>query len=756
GDVDRARALWRDAAETATRSGGDLALAASIYRRLLETQPGDRALWGPLADVHATLRDREGFEEVVAAVLDGLLDPADRNEMRMAHASFLLDVIRSEEDGIAVLRAVLDEDPDHLGAAQRLADMFERDGRAEELADLLQRQLDRSRDRQDTVAIAALTLRMGGLLEGAGRPADARDLYRQGLEWASEDAPLLRALLALYGEEDDSHDRAALAERLLGVSKGDDAAALGIELADLYALIEDGDGVGRALDLGFRGCPSSQILRARLEAWHTDRGDLAGLADTIAYDAAHRADASEAVSRFREASMLYTQRLDRPEQSAEILRRARELMPTNLDVLGELVVALVACGRPDDAAGDVGAALEAHAEADAARAHLLRLRATLRTQSGDSEGAITDLEEAYAIDPRSSYAELIEALDRRRLQVDRETERGLTMRLASVLQETGDAQRSRDVLAEWSDREPSDREALRTLLVIDTVAGRFEDVLRHCARLVEVEEGDAQVEAALALSDAASRLGRPEDSRAGLERTHQDQPSNGRIRDALRAMYEASRAWGELSMILLADAAGATDVDAKFEALRRAGELLVYEVQDPARALEPLREALTLKEDDADVVVLYADAMIGAGALAEAVELLQNAIGGSRRRRSPALASMQLRMARIAGLSGDQQTQIEWLKVALESDKNSGAVAAELAELAMMLGDDPTAMNALKVVTLQKTPGPMSKAIAFLRQAQIAHRAGDQQKAVLWARRARIEDGELSEAEEFLRGIGES
>ena len=80
----------------------------------------------------------------------------------------------------------------------------------------------------------------------------------------------------------------------------------------------------------------------------------------------------------------------------------------------------------------------------------------------------------------------------------------------------------------------------------------------------------------------------------------------------------------------------------------------------------------------------------------------------------------------------------------------------KLAELAIQLGDDASAMTALTVVTLQKTQGPMSKAIAFLRLAQIANRQGDHQKAVLWARRARIEDAELREAEEFLHTIGEA
>lgn len=755
GDPSVARGLYGELAKTALMEGGDLTLAASIYRRLLDIEPTDRTLWGPLAEVHARMGDRSGFEEVALRVIDGLVDTNARNEMRMVHAGFLFDVIRAEADGIEVLRTVLDEDPDHLGASKRLADIFERDGRKTELAELLERQLDRARDRRDVAAVSALTLRMGRLLEGAGEREKATDAYRQGLEWAPADPGLLRALLAILGDDTEPRDRASLTERLLAVSEGDDAARLALELAKMYGDEDDIDGVGRVLDLGFRASPSSDVLRARIEAWYRERDDLAGLADTIAFDAAHRSDAAEAVARFREAATLLTERLDRPDEAVVILRKARALVPADLEVLGELVSAQLACHRPEDAAEDVGAALEAHLEPNAARAHLLRMRASLLVARGEADGAISDLEEAFVIDPQATRPELVDVLDRRRFEVDRMREREITLRLAEVLQQVGEADRSRDLLAEWSDREPEDREVLRTLRAIDTIKGRFEDVTRHCARLVEVEEGEAQVEAALALIDAASRIGRPEEARGGLERAHRDQPGEVRVRDALRAMYEASHAWNELATILLADAAGTTDPTAQFEALRRAGELLLYEVGDPGRAFEPLRQALTIKEDDPDVLVLYADAMIGSGALAEAVELLQNAITSSRRKRSPALAAMQLRMARIAGLSGDQQTQLEWLKVALESDKNNGVIAAELAELAMALGDDGSAMNALRVVTLQKTPGPMSKAMAFLRQAQIAHRSGDQQKAVLWARRARIEDGDLNEAADFLRSIGD-
>lgn len=754
GDSERARELWRELAEIAAGPDGDLRLAADAYRRLLESDPTDRSLWRALADVAARLGDREGWSDAVRMLLDALLDPQDRNELRMIHASFLLDRVselggEAQEEAIAVLREVLDEDPDHVGAAQRLADLFERAGRNDELLDVLGRQLDRARDRQDIDAIVALTLRMGRLLEESDRD-QARDLYRQGLEWAPRDARLLRALLALYGEEHDAGERAALAERLLVVETGDAAARLALELADLYAFLDDPGGVGRALELGFQAQPSNDELRTRLEAWYRDRGDAAALADMIAYDAANRSDVGEAVARFREAATIWASTLERPERAVDLLRRARELAPERLDLVRELVTVLVDCGRPEEAANEVAAALERCPEAGPERAQWLRMRAPLRRQSGDPDGEIADLEAAYEMDRAATFEELVAALDRRRQEVDLETERRLTMRLVAVLSENGAAEQGREVLAAWVDRDPGDREALGLLVEMDTSAERWEDVLRHCARLVELEQGERQVQVALVLVQAAERVGRPEDARAGLERVFQDQPGEARVRDALRAMYEAIGAYRELVGILLADAAAADTDEARFQALRRAGELLVDRVQDPAQAIEPLREALAIREDDPDTIVLLSDALIGAGALAEAVELLQNAIQSSKRKRSPQLAMMQHRMARIAGLSGDQQTQLEWLKVALESDKGNGIIAAELAELAMALGDDATAMNALKVVTLQKTPGPMSKAVAFLRQAQIAHRAGDLQKALLWARRARLEDADLAEAAEFL------
>jgi tetratricopeptide (TPR) repeat protein len=273
---------------------------------------------------------------------------------------------------------------------------------------------------------------------------------------------------------------------------------------------------------------------------------------------------------------------------------------------------------------------------------------------------------------------------------------------------------------------------------------------------VHVEESGEQIAAALALVDASRRIGQPQYARDGLELVHAAQPHDPNVHKALRDLYEEIGAHRELAMMVLAEAdQSGDDTDKRFELLRKAGELF-NAVGDAEAALAPLAQAASLRPEDHELIIALSDAYMGSNRLQEAVELLQEAINSFKKRRSPALAAMQLRMARIAGISGDPETQKEWLNVALEADKNNGDIAAELAELAIQLGDDETALKALKVVTLQKTPGPMSKALAFLRQAQIAYKQGDQQKAVLWARRAKLEDDQLTEAVQFLQQIGEA
>ncbi len=64
-------------------------------------------------------------------------------------------------------------------------------------------------------------------------------------------------------------------------------------------------------------------------------------------------------------------------------------------------------------------------------------------------------------------------------------------------------------------------------------------------------------------------------------------------------------------------------------------------------------------------------------------------------------------------------------------------------------------MKVLRTITLIDGECPISRTSAFLRQAKIAHRRGDRQRAVLWARKAKHEEPESSEVADFLAELGE-
>jgi Tfp pilus assembly protein PilF len=189
--------------------------------------------------------------------------------------------------------------------------------------------------------------------------------------------------------------------------------------------------------------------------------------------------------------------------------------------------------------------------------------------------------------------------------------------------------------------------------------------------------------------------------------------------------------------------------------LRAAGDHYL-KAGDPDSATGPLYAAVELRPDDHPVTVLLIDSFIAAERFADAGQLLESSIAGHTRRRSPELAELQFRMAALARAAGDRNLEMQWLNAALDSDKTNGLVAAGLAQLAMELGEHDIALTALRVVTLNKTEGPMSRAMAFLLQARIAHERGEARRALLWARKARSEDPELAEVDDFLQQIGEA
>ena len=352
--------------------------------------------------------------------------------------------------------------------------------------------------------------------------------------------------------------------------------------------------------------------------------------------------------------------------------------------------------------------------------------------------------------------ELIEALDRQRGQAaqagDVATERQALIRLSKLLAEAGDSERTRALLMSWVERQPEDREPLYSLLEMDRAAGNWSGVLAVCARLVDLETGEAQVRAALELASAAEKAERPGEALQGLEIAHRAQPDSSEIRDRLRRIYELSGAFDKLATVLLADGDHAADPDVRYAAYRRAAEVLLFSLGNPEAALEPARKARELKPEEHDATVLHVDILTIGGQTDGAIAILEEAIA-QHKRRSPQLATLKQRMARIAAVLGDRDGQLNWLKDAFDVDRKNPEIAAELAQLATEVGDYDLALKPLRAITLMDDPKPITRVMAFLWEAKIEHARGNTAKAELWARKALREDPNYAEAQAFLDQI---
>ncbi|MEM7153241.1 MAG: tetratricopeptide repeat protein, partial [Myxococcota bacterium] len=748
-------ALGQTIADAAMGEDGDPSLAAKLYESLLERDPTARAAWEPLANIYRKLDDVERLHRLVDETLDGLQDTEERNALRLMLVESMLAHEEHQDDALETLRNVLLEDPEHAQAQRLMAEHLMRTGNRDELLDLLRQQLMNAQANQKPEAIAVAALRLGEQLE-EDDPIEAAATYRGALDSAPQDAGLLRALLKHLTDEDLASERAEVLERLIEVEDDEAVAERSLELAAVRRSIEDEAGALQALTRGYARSPSHPELRAQLEGAYEAQGDFGGLAKLLMDSAEGEEDLGTKLPLMKQAATLHRDKLGDPGEAITILEQARTLAPEDPHLAAELVSTLAVGGRHEEAGQLVGEQIEQAGEDPQRLLPLLVQRAGLRETAGDLDGTIADLEQARSIDT-SVIAQLASAIDAKRQDAatagDTSVEREMTLRWVQLQREAGDDETARELLADWVDRERKDAEALNLLREIDTTAEHWEIVTKTCARLVAVQSGEAQAEAAAHLVDAAEASGRMEAARPGVEHARRKQPEHVGIRQALGRVYEATGASSELAGLLTEEAGETEDTEARLELLRRASGLYL-EQGESEPALPLIQQILELAPDDLVSTVLLIDAQMSMGELDEAAAALDKAIEATGGRRSPELAALLHRKARICGARGDHEGQLEVLQQAFSTDKSNGQVAAELADLAEALEQLDLAVKVLRTITVLDDC-PISRVEAFLRQARIAHRRGDRQRAVLWARKARHEAPDSEDVAAFLAELGE-
>jgi len=760
-----ARRLFFEVAALAAGALDDLPLAASTYEDLRQRDPADEEVWSPLLDVYRTLEDYPKLTALLGDVVNYVDDAEKRAKLRLERVRIGMEKQGwSDDDAAKELREIVDDDPSTVEAAVLLGTILERSGREADLVDLLAYQLDSAKDRQEGEAVSALSRRLGALLEGRDR-GQARDVYYTALDWDPKARDILVALERLHEQDGELDARAEIMERRLALETGNDAEALALTLAEIRTQQGEADASTRALEIGFRSSPQSHALRDRLEALYRERNDSKKLAELYVQDAHSRTDSGEKALRLSEAARIYKDELHDVTRAATALREAHAADPTNFDVFEELVVALAKASEFSEADAELTGALEKLEPNDPTRVGLVVQRASVRARTNNVEGALLDFEqalEAGANEVRSPLAELLGTMAVAARGHGNTVEwREYKLRIFALRVAMGDLKEARNVLIELEKADNKDCATLRALANLDELEGQWEAATATYLRLVELEKGDGIVTAALKLAEVGEKANRLQDARVGLERARTTAPGNIELRQRLAQLYEQLGAWKELAELVIEEARATNDVAARFDGLLRGGQYLLAQAQDPEanaeafalRAIEPLEQAQTLRPNDLDCAALLSDAYVLAGRIADAEGVLHRAIASFKGRRTRELSVFYHRLARIAEVVGDSTSELAHLTTALDMDAQNGVVASELACLAMESANWDVAQRALRAVTMLKTPGPLSKALAYQHLGEIARTNGDTKRALMLLKRALDEDSTLDSARALLEEL---
>jgi tetratricopeptide (TPR) repeat protein len=757
-DPSEERALLLRVARDAAGPLDDLPRAARLYEDLRLREPADREVWEPLADVYRRLGDGARLAALIEDTVPLIDSPEERGRLRLERARLVLS--QDEVRAIDLLEEVLEENPSQPDAAKLLAGVLERQGRLDDLAGLLRRQLDSAKDREDGRAVSELSMKLGALLERRGDEHGALDVYHQTLDWDAQSRDALRAVLRLSVKLENSVDLGDALEKLLEVEEGPEAAALAMRLAELHAAHGNGPGAEEALQAGFAKCPADERLFSQLTERYAARGAHDKIARAWVARSKTMSSLADRVDALCRAAEVLREKAHDPAAAAGVLEEALALDPRERDVLLALIDACEALGDPARA----GAAVTAAIAANPGDPWLYRSRASLAEAAGRYDLAVKDLATAleksggeYGSEYASALERAIERAAAGRALAEDLPERELRIRLAEHSARSGDLDRARTQLSDLLRKDGKDKGVLRALASLEDGAGHWDAASAVYRRLLSLEEGDALVDAALRLANACERADRLGDARGGLERALRAAPANAAVRERLRRLYEVTGAKAELSAMLVEEARAEADPAKRAGVLVRAARMLI-EAGDGARAVEILAEAQRLAPELQDIAIAQALALAAAGRGAEARALLAQQAASHRGKRSKQLGAIHLTLARIEQQSGNSAEALQAMLRAFDNDPQNAELAMELGSFALDLGDVDTAGRALRAVTLLRT-APSSahegataatKALAYHRLALIANAQGDRRKARFMVEKALAEDPSLAEARALL------
>ncbi|RMG15640.1 MAG: hypothetical protein D6729_12240, partial [Deltaproteobacteria bacterium] len=724
--------------------GRDRRLPVALRRRVNEARV--RILERDVAPGAA--RDRALVEalEDAAAVAES---PERARALRYRMARLLGERSETWRRAVAELEALLEDEPDSAAILEALAEIFEREGQAARLCEVLAR---RSELQDDDAAAATLARAADIAWDDLDDPELGLRYLRRGLERAPDDLALLKMLVRLARAAGDREaEVAALRQR---IARETDHAALA---ALHYALAEALEALGRSEEAAavfartLELAPKSVAAIVGLARSAGALSDAEARAGFLRLCAEHHPNPRDGAALEVAGARVLFEEVGDTEAAHAAVMRALERDPENLDALGLLrAVRRREGASPQELATLLEREIEAaHSDRDAADL-LAELASLHRERLDDSAGAVALWQRALGRvrDHAPSLAGLASAhLEAGRGEEARPLLEALAdaveapaaarawakVQLAEVQERAGDYVAALEAYRAAAHLDPEDPTAVEGRARLAAKLGEDEEAARALEALAALgERGVTGAPAGGALADVYARLGatrrRLGDTSGAIAAYRQALARDAVHREALRTLailHEVRGEWTEAAEMRERAAGLISDPLLRAGTLASVGAFLRDQAGDARRALDLFRQAAALAPD----VLAHHSAVLA----------LARRLGRTEEARSAAVE--------CARLAPDARAAGDYLAAAAECADAEGEPEEALALARAALERHPGCQAALeRVLPALEARGEHATAIEILERAAAAEHDPQQRSRWILERVRLLEDSGAGEA----------
>ncbi len=319
--------------------------AVSHWRHVLSSDPDDMEALGALERLY---RERTAYSELVGVLrhMAALEDNAERKKDLYHEVATLMEERLGLNDGaIEAYREILADDPQDMAVTKLLDRLLQKEGRWEELRDVLASEIERAGESE----ILSLRLRLAGIMRShLEAPEQAIEIYTQVLQQHPGDPDAVAAVTEMFdaGESRESAARLlvqplekagdwrhliAVLESIHGTSQeaGEKKAAL-VRMADIYEKQMGQKELAFAtLGRAFQAEPEDEKVRLSLERLASETDNFEMLASIFEQGLEALDDQAVLLTLHRRMAGLYAERLGDNQAALDHLHTVVKLDPSD-------------------------------------------------------------------------------------------------------------------------------------------------------------------------------------------------------------------------------------------------------------------------------------------------------------------------------------------------------------------------------------------------------------------------------------------